>query len=194
MKEKLAAYCADMGLDPAKIEELLRLVAAAAEEAPKTEMSVEIEAEKKDEEAMKSGAEMASLKEEVKNLYMANAIQSVRADLAGRRLSDAAMNALAGAFLSDKASYAALLKDMAPASAAVASARTVAPVAAATANLGEVMGKVQAFAALSDDEQYSLIVNLSEKEGCSQIAAWCWIRDGKIPSEVLEQRATKGNH
>lgn len=194
MKEKLAAYCADMGLDPAKIEELLRLVAAAAEEAPKTEMSVEIEAEKKDEEVAKSAAEMASLKDEVKNLYMANAIQSVRADLAGRRLSDAAMNALAGAFLSDKASYAALLKDMAPASAAVASARTVAPVAAATANLGEVMGKVQAFAALSDDEQYSLIVNLSEKEGCSQIAAWCWIRDGKIPSEVLEQRATKGNH
>ena len=195
MKEKLAAYCAEMGLDPAKIEELLRLVAAAAEEAPKTEMSVEIEAEKKDEEAMKPGAELSELKAEVVALRHANAVQAVRSDLAGKRVSDAAVNTLAAAYLSDKAGYSALLKDIAPASAAVAATRTVAPVAAAAnANLGEVMGKVQAFAALSDDEQYSLITNLAEKEGCSQIAAWCWIRDGKIPSEVLEQRATKGTH
>jgi len=195
MKEKLAAYCADMGLDPAKVEELLRLVAAAAEAAPATEMAIEVEAKKEDEAAMKRGEELASLKDEVATLRTANAIQAVRADLAGRRVSDTALNTLAAAYLSDRAGYSALLKDLAPASAAVVNARAVAPVAAATtANLGEVMGKVQAFAALSDDEQYSLIANLAEKEGCSQIAAWCWIRDGKIPSEVLEQRATKGTH
>jgi hypothetical protein len=58
--------------------------------------------------------------------------------------------------------------------------------------LSEVMGRPEKFAALSEDAQWKLITELSEKEKCHPAFAASWITFGETPATVVEQRATKG--
>jgi hypothetical protein len=63
---------------------------------------------------------------------------------------------------------------------------------ASSVSLAEVMGRPEKFAELSEDQQWKLITELSEKEKCHPAFAASWITFGETPSTVVEQRATKG--
>ena len=202
--DMMGAYCAELGLDQAKVEELLKMVSAAAmAEAPKLEeVSIEVEAKKEDEEAVKAEeeaplSEVASLRAELLRVKRAAASEKVKSATAGRKVSAATEALLTDALVAGKtATFDALLSDLAPVAAKVAAAapRTVSPVAPGIShgnslNLSEVMGNMTKWNDLSDAEQIRAISDLAEKEGVDPIDAWCWIRDGKAPAAVEEKKA-----
>ena len=202
--DMMGAYCAELGLDQAKVEELLKMVSAAAmAEAPKLEeVSIEVEAKKEDEEAVKAEeeaplSEVASLRAELLRVKRAAASEKVKSATAGRKVSAATEALLTDALVAGKtATFDALLSDLAPVAAKVAAAapRTVSPVAPGIShgnslNLSEVMGNMTKWNDLSDAEQVRAISDLAEKEGVDPIDAWCWIRDGKAPTAVEEKKA-----
>jgi len=202
--DMMGAYCAELGLDQAKVEELLKMVSAAAmAEAPRLEeVSIEVEAKKEDEEAVKaeeeaSMSEVASLRAELLRVKRAAASEKVKSATAGRKVSAATEALLTDALVAGKtATFDALLSDLAPVAAKVAAAapRTVSPVAPGIShgnslNLSEVMGNMTKWNDLSDAEQIRAISDLAEKEGVDPIDAWCWIRDGKAPTAVEEKKA-----
>lgn len=162
-KDEMAGYCADAGMDPAKIEELigklfagaheeahalnpdlaedaevaaLTKIAEGAAEAAKAE-AVEEEEEKKVDEALLS--ENGRLKRELAAAKRAFATASVRQRLGARKVSAATEALLTDAFLQGGGKFDALLSDLGtapksvPAAAPVA-ARTVAPVARVSAD------------------------------------------------------------
>ena len=162
-KEELTGYCADMGMDPAKIEELIgKLFGAAHEEAhalqPDLAEEAEVEAltkiaegaaeaakaeaveeaeEKKEDEALLS--ENGRLKRELAAAKRAFATATVRQRLGARKVSTATEALLTDAFLKGGDKFEALLSDLgtvkaAPAAAAPVAARTVAPVARVSAD------------------------------------------------------------
>jgi hypothetical protein len=202
--DMMGAYCAELGLDQAKVEELLKMVSAAAmAEAPKLEeVSIEVEAKKEDEEAVKAEeeapmSEIASLRAELQRVKRSAASEKVKSAIAGRKVSSATEALLTDALVAGKtATFDALLSDLAPVSAKAAAAapRTVSPVAPGIShgnslNLSEVMGNMTKWNDLSDAEQVRAISDLAEKEGVDPIDAWCWIRDGKAPTAVEEKKA-----
>jgi hypothetical protein len=202
--DMMGAYCAELGLDQAKVEELLKMVSAAAmAEAPRLEeVSIEVEAKKEDEEAVKAEeeaplSEVASLRAELLRVKRAAASEKVKSATAGRKVSAATEALLTDALVAGKtATFDALLSDLAPVAAKVAAAapRTVSPVAPGIShgnslNLSEVMGNMTKWNDLSDAEQIRAISDLAEKEGVDPIDAWCWIRDGKAPAAVEEKKA-----
>jgi hypothetical protein len=202
--DMMGAYCAELGLDQAKVEELLKMVSAAAmAEAPRLEeVSIEVEAKKEDEEAVKAEeeaplSEVASLRAELLRVKRAAASEKVKSATAGRKVSAATEALLTDALVAGKtATFDALLSDLAPVAAKVAAAapRTVSPVAPGIShgnslNLSEVMGNMTKWNDLSDAEQIRAISDLAEKEGVDPIDAWCWIRDGKAPTAVEEKKA-----
>jgi hypothetical protein len=202
--DMMGAYCAELGLDQAKVEELLKMVSAAAmAEAPKLEeVSIEVEAKKEDEEAVKAEeeapmSEIASLRAELLRVKRSAASEKVKSAIAGRKVSSATEALLTDALVAGKTStFDALLSDLAPVSAKAAAAapRTVSPVAPGIShgnslNLSEVMGNMTKWNDLSDAEQVRAISDLAEKEGVDPIDAWCWIRDGKAPAAVEEKKA-----
>ena len=202
--DMMGAYCAELGLDQAKVEELLKMVSAAAmAEAPRLEeVSIEVEAKKEDEEAVKAEeeaplSEVASLRAELLRVKRAAASEKVKSATAGRKVSAATEALLTDALVAGKtATFDALLSDLAPVAAKVAAAapRTVSPVAPGIShgnslNLSEVMGNMTKWNDLSDAEQVRAISDLAEKEGVDPIDAWCWIRDGKAPTAVEEKKA-----
>jgi hypothetical protein len=203
--DMMGAYCNELGLDQAKVEELLKMVSAAAmAEAPKLdEVSIEVEAKKEDEEAVKADAEapmseIASLRAELQSVKRAAASEKVKSAITGRKVSSAMETLLTDALVAGKtATFEALLTDLAPVSAKVAAAapRTVAPVAPGMShgnslNLSDVMGNMTKWNDLSDAEQVKVITDLAETQNIDPIDAWCWIRDGKAPTSVEEKRAT----
>lgn len=203
--DMMGAYCNELGLDQAKVEELLKMVSAAAmAEAPKLEeVAIEAEAKKEDEEAVKADAEaplseIASLRAELQNVKRAAASEKVKTAITGRKVSSAMETLLTDALVAGKtATFEALLSDLAPVSAKVAAAapRTVAPVAPGMShgnslNLSDVMGNMTKWNDLSDSEQVKVITDLAETQNIDPIDAWCWIRDGKAPTAVEEKRAT----
>jgi hypothetical protein len=202
--DMMGAYCAELGLDQAKVEELLKMVSAAAmAEAPRLEeVSIEVEAKKEDEEAVKAEeeapmSEVASLRAELLRVKRSAASEKVKSAIAGRKVSSATEALLTDALVAGKtATFEALLSDLAPVSAKTAAAapRTVSPVAPGIShgnslNLSEVMGNMTKWNDLSDAEQVRAISDLAEKEGVDPIDAWCWIRDGKAPTAVEEKKA-----
>jgi hypothetical protein len=203
--DMMGAYCNELGLDQAKVEELLKMVSAAAmAEAPRLEEApIEVEAEKEDEEAVKATAEapmseVASLRAELLRVKRAAASEKVKSAITGRKVSSAMETLLTDALVAGKtATFEALLSDLAPVSAKVAAAapRTVAPVAPGMShgnslNLSDVMGNMTKWNDLSDVEQVKVITDLAETQNIDPIDAWCWIRDGKAPTAVEEKRAT----
>lgn len=201
--DMMGAYCNELGLDQAKVEELLKLVSAAAAAEPGVESSVEVEAKKEDEAVSKAEeeapmSEIASLRAELQNVKRAAASEKVKSAITGRKVSSAMEALLTDALVAGKtATFEALLSDLAPVSAKVAAAapRTVAPVAPGMSNgnslnLSDVMGNMTKWNDLSDSEQVKVITDLAETQNIDPIDAWCWIRDGKAPTAVEEKRAT----
>lgn len=203
--DMMGAYCAELGLDQAKVEELLKLVSAAAAAEPGIESSVEIEAKKEDEAVSKAEeeapmSEIASLRAELERVKRSAASEKVKAAVAGRKVSAATEALLTDALVAGKtATFEALLSDLAsapvPAKAAPAP-RAISPVAPGithgnSLNLSEVMGNMTKWNDLSDADQVKAISDLAEAKGIDPIDAWCWIRDGKAPAAVEEREATK---
>ena len=202
--DMMGAYCAELGLDQAKVEELLKLVSAAAAAEPGVESSVEVEAKKEDEAVSKAEAEapmseVASLRAELERVKRDAAVEKVRAAVAGRKVSAATEALLADALVAGKtATFDALLADLAPVAAAPkapAAPRAIAPVAPGivhgnSVNLSDVMGNPAKWNDLSDADQVKAINDLAEAKGIDTIDAWCWIRDGKAPAAVEERAAT----
>jgi hypothetical protein len=201
--DMMGAYCAELGLDQAKVEELLKLVSAAAAAEPGVESSVEVEAKKEDEAVSKAEeeapmSELASLRAELERVKRDAASEKVKAAVAGRKVSAATEALLTDALVAGKtATFEALLADLAPVAAAkaVPAPRAIAPVAPGivhgnSVNLSDVMGNAAKFAELSDADQVKAITDLAESKGIDTIDAWCWIRDGKAPAAVEERAAT----
>lgn len=216
-KEELTGYCADMGMDPAKIEELIgKLFGAAHEEAhalqpdlaedpeaieaaavAELQKAAEMEKaeEKKEDEALLS--ENGRLRRELAAAKRAFATASVRQRLGARKVSAATEALLTDAFLRGGDKFEALLSDLgtapkaAPAAAPVA-ARSVAPVArvSSDANLAECLTDYRKFDALSDDDQWARICELSERENIAHWQAASWIRFSRMPDSVREKRAS----
>lgn len=203
--DMMGAYCNELGLDQAKVEELLKMVSAAAmAEAPKLEeVSIEVEAKKEDEEIEKADAEaplseIASLRAELNRVKRSAASEKVKSAIAGRKVSSATEALLTDALVAGKtATFEALLSDLAPVAPKVAAAapRAVSPIAPGmtngnSLNLSDVMGNMPKWNDLSDAEQIKCISDLAEAQSIDPIDAWCWIRDGKAPAAVEEKRAT----
>ena len=201
--DMMGAYCAELGLDQAKVEELLKLVSAAAAAEPGIESSVEIEAKKEDEAVSKAEeeapmSEIASLRAELERVKRSAASEKVKSAVAGRKVSAATEALLTDALVAGKtATFEALLSDLAPVAAKVAAAapRAVSPIAPGmtngnSLNLSDVMGNMPKWNDLSDAQQIKCISDLAEAESIDPIDAWCWIRDGKAPAAVEEKRAT----
>ena len=201
--DMMGAYCAELGLDQAKVEELLKLVSAAAAAEPGIESSVEIEAKKEDEAVSKAEeeapmSEIASLRAELERVKRSAASEKVKSAVAGRKVSAATEALLTDALVAGKtATFEALLSDLAPVAAKVAAAapRAVSPIAPGmtngnSLNLSDVMGNMPKWNDLSDAEQIKCISDLAEAQSIDPIDAWCWIRDGKAPAAVEEKRAT----
>ena len=203
--DMMGAYCNELGLDQAKVEELLKMVSAAAmAEAPKLdEVSIEVEAKKEDEEVEKADAEasmseVASLRAELNRVKRSAASEKVKSAITGRKVSSAMEALLTDALVAGKtATFEALLSDLAPVAPKVAAAapRAVSPIAPGmtngnSLNLSDVMGNMPKWNDLSDAQQIKCIADLAEAESIDPIDAWCWIRDGKAPAAVEEKRAT----
>jgi hypothetical protein len=212
--EECAAYCAENGMDQAAVMELIgKLFAGAHAEAHKAnpelaedpeaieaaaieelERAAELEKVEEDKKAETLLAENGRLKADLRAARKAAALAHVRAALGGRKVSAATEATLADAWLSGSGKFDALLKDF---SGRVATAaRTVAPVAgsAKSVSLSDVMGPAN-FAKwdnLSDDDQWGFIKALSEREKIAPHLAASWIRFGRVPDSVVEQRASKG--
>lgn len=201
--DMMGAYCAELGLDQAKVEELLKLVSAAAAAEPGIESSVEIEAKKEDEAVAEADAEapmseIASLRAELNRVKRSAASEKVKSAITGRKVSSAMETLLTDALVAGKtATFEALLSDLAPVAPKVAAAapRAVSPIAPGmtngnSLNLSDVMGNMPKWNDLSDAQQIKCISDLAEAESIDPIDAWCWIRDGKAPAAVEEKRAT----
>lgn len=203
--DMMGAYCNELGLDQAKVEELLKMVSAAAmAEAPKLEeASMEHEAKKEDEAVAEIDAEapmseVASLRAELQAVKRSAAVEKVKSAIAGRKVSSATEALLTDALVSGKtATFEALLSDLSPvpAKTAAAAPRAVSPIAPGmtngnSLNLSDVMGNMTKWNDLSDAEQIKCISDLAEAQSIDPIDAWCWIRDGKAPVSVEEKRAT----
>lgn len=201
--DMMGAYCAELGLDQAKVEELLKLVSAAAAAEPGIESSVEIEAKKEDEAVAEADAEapmseIASLRAELNRVKRSAASEKVKSAITGRKVSSAMETLLTDALVAGKtATFEALLSDLAPVAPKVAAAapRAVSPIAPGmtngnSLNLSDVMGNMPKWNDLSDAQQIKCISDLAEAESIDPIDAWCWIRDGKAPTSVEEKRAT----
>jgi hypothetical protein len=203
--DMMGAYCNELGLDQAKVEELLKMVSAAAmAEAPKLdEVSIEVEAKKEDEEIEKADAEaplseIASLRAELNRVKRSAASEKVKSAITGRKVSSAMEALLTDALVAGKtATFEALLSDLSPVAPKVAAAapRAVSPIAPGmtngnSLNLSDVMGNMPKWNDLSDAQQIKCIADLAEAESIDPIDAWCWIRDGKAPAAVEEKRAT----
>ena len=205
--DMMGAYCAELGLDQAKVEELLKMVSAAAmAEDPEAveagavkelERAAEMEkTEEKDAEAPMS--EVASLRAELNRVKRSAASEKVKSAITGRKVSSAMEALLTDALVAGKtATFEALLSDLAPVAAKVAAAapRAVSPIAPGmtngnSLNLSDVMGNMPKWNDLSDAQQIKCISDLAEAESIDPIDAWCWIRDGKAPTSVEEKRAT----
>ena len=202
--DMMGAYCAELGLDQAKVEELLKLVSAAAAAEPGVESSVEVEAKKEDEAVSKAEeeapmSEVASLRAELERVKRSAAAEKVKSAVAGRKVSAATEALLTDALVAGKtATFEALLSDLTPVVAAKAAPapRAIAPVAPGivhgnSLNLSEVMGNMTKWNDLSDADQVKAISDLAESKGIDPIDAWCWIRDGKAPAAFEEREAMK---
>lgn len=214
-REDMAAYCAENGMDPAAITELIgKLFADAHAEAHKLdpelaedpeaieaaavaelERAAEMEKVEEDKKAEALLAENGRLKADLRAARKAAAMAHVRVGLAGRKVSAVTESMLADAYLAGNGKFDAMLKDIVSARPA-APARTVLPVAgsAKSVSLSDVMGPAN-FAKwdnLSDDEQWSFISELAKKENVAPHLAASWIRFGRVPDSVIEQRASKG--
>lgn len=213
--EECAGYCAENGMDEAAVMELMgKLFAGAHEEAHKAnpelaedaesieaaaieelERAAELEKEDEDKKAETLLAENGRLKSDLRAARKATALAHVRVGLAGRKVSAVMESMLADAYLAGGGKFEAMLKDVGGVRIANA-ARTVAPVAgsAKSVSLSDVMGPAN-FAKwdnLSDDDQWGLIKSLSEREKIAPHLAASWIRYGRVPDSVVEQRASKG--
>jgi len=201
--DMMGAYCAELGLDQSKVEELLKLVSAAAAAEPGIESSIEVEAKKEDEAVAEADAEapmseVASLRAELNRVKRSAAAEKVKSAITGRKVSSAMEALLTDALVAGKtATFEALLSDLAPVAAKVAAAapRAVSPIAPGmtngnSLNLSDVMGNMPKWNDLSDAQQIKCISDLAEAESIDPIDAWCWIRDGKAPTSVEEKRAT----
>jgi hypothetical protein len=215
---EFAAYCADQGMEQAAIDELIgKLFGAAHEEAHKA-MEMETVAADEDAEAVEAAAAAAAemektedeldkadeamLADEVKRLRSAllaekraRAAFVVKSSLGNRNVSAATEALLRDAYLAGNGKFESLLKDLGhtarPMSAAPAAApRKVAPIGpmARTASLAECIADGKRFDALSDDDQWTRICELSDKEGIAHWQAASWIRFGRTPDSVLELR------
>jgi len=212
--DECAAYCAENGMDQAAIIEMIgKLFAGAHEEAHKLDPELaedpeaveaaavaELEraaaAEKTDEEKAETLlAENGRLKADLRAARKANAVAHVRVGLAGRKVSPVMESMLADAFLAGGGKFEAMLKDVGGVRA-VAAPRTIAPVAGVgrSVSLSDVMGpdNFGKWDNLSDDAQWGLISELAKKEGIAPHLAASWIRFGRTPDSVIEQRASKG--
>lgn len=213
--DECAAYCAENGMDQAAVMELIgKLFAGAHEEAHKLdpelaedaeaieaaavaelERAAEMEKVEEDKKAESLLAENGRLKSDLRAARKAAAMAHVRVGLAGRKVSPVTESMLADAYLAGGGKFDAMLKDIGGVRVATP-ARTVAPVAgsAKSVSLSDVMGPAN-FAKwdnLSDDDQWALIQSLSEREKIAPHLAASWIRFGRTPDSVVEQRATKG--
>jgi hypothetical protein len=168
-------------------------------DAPDAEAAAELEkaAEmvKKEDEALLS--ENGRLKRELAAAKRAFAASAVRQRLGARKVSAATEAMLADAFLQGGTKFEALLADLggskaAPAAAAPVAARTVAPIArtSADANLAECLTNYAKFDALTDDQQWERICELSDKENIAHWQAASWIRYSRMPDSVRERRAS----
>jgi hypothetical protein len=215
---EFAAYCADQGMEQAAIDELIgKLFGAAHEEAHK-QMEMETVTADEDAEAVEAAtaaaaemektedeldkADEAMLADEVKRLRSAllaekraRAAFVVKSSLGNRSVSPATEALLRDAYLSGNGKFESLLKDLGhtarPMSAAPAAApRKVAPIGpmARTASLAECIADGKRFDSLSDDDQWTRICELSDKEGIAHWQAASWIRFGRTPDSVLELR------
>lgn len=206
--DMMGAYCAELGLDQAKVEELLKLVSAASADEAEAEdpEAVEAAAVKELERAaeLEKGqeapmSEIASLRAELERVKRSAAAEKVKSAVAGRKVSAATEALLTDALVAGKtATFEALLADLAPVTAAktAAASRSIAPVAPGISNgnslnLSEVMGNMTKWENLSDEDQVKAITDLAEAKDIDPIDAWCWIRDGKAPASVEERAATK---
>lgn len=216
--EECAAYCAENGMDEAAIAALVaklfpelhkadheanpELAEAPADLDPEAlegaalelqKAAQDIEETKKAEDATLS--EVKRLKADLAAARKAVALANVKVALGNRKVSPATESLLADAFIAGGGKFEALLKDLAsPTASARPAARSVAPMGRASTEvtLAEVMGRPEKFAALSEDAQWKLITDLSEKEKIHPAFAASWITFGETPATVVEQRATKG--
>ena len=217
--EECAAYCADNGMDEAAIAALITKLfpelhnaahAAApelADEAPGADPEAlegaalelqkaaqDIEEKKVAEDATLS--EVKRLKADLSAARRAVALANVKVALGNRKVSAQTESMLADAFIVGGGKFEALLKDLSTPTARPLApvGRTIAPMGrnASSVSLSEVIGRPERFAELSEDVQWKLIVELSEKEKCHPAFAASWITFGETPSTVVEQRATKG--
>ena len=215
---EFAAYCADQGMEQAAIDELIGKLFGAAHEESHKAMEMETVAADEDAEAIEAAAAAAAemektedeldkadeamLADEVKRLRSAllaekraRAAFVVKSSLGNRSVSPATEALLRDAYLSGNGKFESLLKDLGhtarPMSAAPAAApRKVAPIGpmARTASLAECIADGKRFDALSDDDQWTRICELSDKEGIAHWQAASWIRFGRTPDSVLELR------
>lgn len=174
--------------------------AEAIEAAAVAELQRAAEMEKSEDELDK--ADEAMLADEVKRLRSAllaekraRAAFVVKSSLGNRNVSPATEALLRDAYLSGNGKFESLLKDLGhtarPMSAApAATPRKVAPIGpmARTASLAECIADGKRFDALSDDDQWARICELSDKEGIAHWQAASWIRFGRTPDSVLELR------
>ena len=217
--EECAAYCAENGMDEAAIAALIEkmfpeLHTAAhaanpelAEATPAADPEAlegaalelqkaaqDIEEKKVEEDATLS--EVKRLKADLSAARRAVALANVKVALGNRKVSPQTETMLADAFIVGGGKFEALLKDLSTPTArpSASPARSIAPMGrnAASVSLSEVMGRPERFAELSEDAQWKLIVELSEKEKCHPAFAASWITFGETPSTVVELRATKG--
>jgi len=205
--DMMGAYCAELGLDQAKVEELLKMVSSAAmaedpemiEDSAVKELQRAAEMEKAEEKAEEAPlSEVASLRAELHRVKRAAASEKVKSATAGRKVSASTEALLTDALVAGKtATFEALLSDLAPVAAKVSAAapRSISPVAPGIShgnslNLSDVMGNMTKWNELTDEQQIKAITDLSESQNVEPIDAWCWIRDGKAPTSVEEKRAT----
>ena len=221
-REEMASYCESKGMSAGDIDEMLVKVFgpvhdelhkkmdadAAIEELEKavghTDTAIEDEdAAKREDEALL--AELREIKAALLAERKNNALFVVRSSVS-RSLSPATESALADVYLSDKSKFEAMLRDLgatktaaAPAhakTAVAAATRTAAPVArnSASVSLAECIADGTKFDALSDDDQWAKIAELSEREKIPHWMAASWIRYGRMPDAVREMRANGRTH
>jgi hypothetical protein len=172
----------------------------AIEAAAVAELERAAEMEKAEDELDK--ADEAMLADEVKRLRTAllaekraRAAFAVKSSLGNRNVSPATEALLRDAYLAGGGKFEALLKDLghtprpaAPAARPVP--RAVAPIGpnVRSASLAECIADGKRFDALTDDQQWERICELSDKEGIAHWQAASWIRFGRTPDSVLELR------
>lgn len=214
-REEMGDYCAEKGMSAGDIDEILvKLFGPVHDELHKemdadkamAELETPIDADadkvedKRDDEALL--AELRTIRAALLSERKNNALFVVRSSVS-RSLSPATESALADVYLSDKTKFEAMLRDLGavknkvatPAATATAAAapRVSAPVGrvSSSASLSECLADGKRFDALSDDDQWSRICELSDKEKISHWLAASWIRFGRMPDSVRELRVNR---